>query len=66
MTTFTLYKKLDALPADLKKQAIAYINELIKKGDNQKKTRPMFGALKGKIKLAEDFDEPLDIFKDYM
>ncbi|RKD13201.1 hypothetical protein BCY91_10275 [Pelobium manganitolerans] len=66
MTTFTLYKKLDALPADLKKQAMAYIDELIKKSDNLKKARPMFGALKGKIKLAEDFDEPLDIFKDYM
>jgi hypothetical protein len=25
-----------------------------------------FGCLKGKIHLAEDFDAPLDDFKDYM
>ena len=24
------------------------------------------GTLKGKIKMAPDFDEPLDCFKDYM
>ena len=28
--------------------------------------RPRFGALKGKILLAPDFDEPLDDFRDYM
>lgn len=28
--------------------------------------RATFGALKGKIRLAPDFDEPLDDFKDYM
>lgn len=27
---------------------------------------PMFGALKGKMWIAPDFDEPLEEFKDYM
>ena len=27
---------------------------------------PRFGCLAGKIRLAPDFDEPLDDFKDYM
>jgi hypothetical protein len=35
-----------------------------------KKTRKLksreFGFAKGKIQLAKDFDEPLEIFKDYM
>ncbi|MFN8283511.1 MAG: DUF2281 domain-containing protein [Chitinophagales bacterium] len=26
----------------------------------------LFGILKGKIQLSNDFDEPLDEFKDYM
>ena len=26
---------------------------------------PRIGALKGKIEMAEDFDAPLDAFKDY-
>lgn len=25
-----------------------------------------WGALKGKISMTEDFDEPLEVFKDYM
>ncbi len=31
----------------------------------QKKER-IFGMLKGKIKMSDDFDEPLEEFKDYM
>lgn len=28
--------------------------------------KPKFGSAKGKIKIANDFDAPLDDFKDYM
>jgi hypothetical protein len=28
--------------------------------------RPQFGCLAGKIHLAQDFDEPLEDFKEYM
>jgi len=28
--------------------------------------QPMFGRLKGKIKIAPDFDAPLSDFKEYM
>ncbi len=27
---------------------------------------PKFGSAKGKYKMSDDFDEPLDDFKDYM
>ena len=30
------------------------------------KTTRIFGCAKGQFKMAEDFDEPLDDFKDYM
>ncbi|MDD2662092.1 DUF2281 domain-containing protein [Methylobacter sp. Wu8] len=33
---------------------------------NPKKPQPRFGSAKGLISMAEDFDEPLDDFKDYM
>ncbi|MDR0618701.1 MAG: DUF2281 domain-containing protein [Bacteroidales bacterium] len=28
--------------------------------------KPIFGIAKGKIKMAADFDEPLEEFKEYM
>ena len=30
------------------------------------KEQPVFGRLKGKIKMSPDFDAPLDDFKEYM
>jgi len=34
---------------------------------NQKKGNvPRFGSMKGKITIADDFDEPLEDFKEYM
>lgn len=33
--------------------------------EEPKKER-IFGMLKGKIKMSDDFDEPLEEFKDYM
>ncbi len=32
----------------------------------QKSTRPRFGSAKGRIKMAEDFDAPLEEFREYM
>ncbi|KJR41674.1 prevent-host-death family protein [Candidatus Magnetoovum chiemensis] len=31
-----------------------------------KKTTPKFGCAKGLITMSDDFDEPLDDFKEYM
>ena len=33
---------------------------------NEPKKVPVFGCAKGQFKIAEDFDAPLDDFKDYM
>lgn len=60
---------LDSLPKALREQVLDFIAFLIEKNNKQKKplkTRKReFGALKGKIKLAPDFDEPLEDFNDY-
>jgi hypothetical protein len=35
-------------------------------GQNQRVEKRLFGSLKGKITLSDDFDEPLEDFKEYM
>jgi hypothetical protein len=69
MSSLSLYAKIESLPPALKKEALAFIEYLLRK--TQKKTfqtadkKPIFGSLKGKIHLADDFDAPLDVFKAY-
>jgi hypothetical protein len=71
MTSLSLYTKLETLPSESKEEAKKFIENLVeknrkKKGDNLQKPTPKFGGLKGKIHLSDDFDEPLDDFKEYM
>jgi hypothetical protein len=70
MASLSLYTKLETLPPALKEEAknfIEYLVEKTKKNKPETKTeKPVFGSLKGKIHLADDFDAPLEDFKDYM
>lgn len=71
MTALSIYTKLEMLPPALKQEAMQFIESLVEKtsGKNSRqssKTKPVFGSLKGKIKLSEDFDAPLDDFREYM
>lgn len=66
MKELTLNTKLESLPANLKKEVSDFIDFLISKSSKNPKKKPTFGNLKGKIKMADDFDEPLGDFKDYM
>ncbi len=68
MTSLTLYTKLETLSPDLKKQATDFIEFLVKKNQtqNEDKKKPVFGSLRNKIILSDDFDAPLEDFKDYM
>ena len=54
----------------LKKELLFYLDYLLTKQNTevQKDTKkiPLFGCAKGSFKMANDFDEPLDDFKDYM
>lgn len=70
MTSLSLYTKIEALPPDLKEEAKDFIEYLVEKtkykDSNPKAKKPVFGSLKGKIHLSEDFNAPLNEFKDYM
>lgn len=73
MTSLSLYTKIETLPPALKEEAKDFVEYLLEKtkkkkkeSESNKKSEKTFGSLKGKISLSEDFDEPLDDFKDYM
>jgi len=34
--------------------------------ETEQKKVPVFGCAKGRFRMADDFDEPLEDFKDYM
>jgi hypothetical protein len=62
-----LYTQISSLPADLKQEVsdfVAFLQQKTKAKKNLKERKP--GIAKGLIKIAPDFDEPLEDFKDYM
>ncbi len=70
MDSNSLYTKLESLSPALKEEAKSFIDYLVqktkKKKAESKVEKPVFGSLKGKIHLSEDFDAPLAEFKEYM
>ena len=67
MDNVTLYNKISSLPENLKKEVLDFIEFLQTKNKKVPSKEPRtFGSLKGKIKLAEDFDDPIEDFKEYM
>jgi hypothetical protein len=67
MTDLQLYNEIMSLPADLKKEVFDFVEFLKQKGKPKTKLKSrQFGAAKGLIKMAPDFDEPLEDFKHYM
>lgn len=64
MTNTSLKMEINSLPKELRDEVALFVATLKKKA----KTKPKlsvreFGFAKGKIELAKDFDEPLDLFK---
>ena len=67
MTDLRLYTELSTLPPDLKKEVQDFIEFLKTKARRQMLNKKReFGAAKGFFKMHNDFDEPLEDFKDYM
>jgi predicted CopG family antitoxin len=67
MNSLSIYTKLESLPKDLKQEVSDFIDFLVqKKSGKKRKITPIFGSAKGKIKMAPDFDAPLDDFNEYM
>lgn len=65
-----ILKKIEKLPFLMQKEVNDFVDFLIYKSKKKKEkseigTQSNFGILKGKIKMSEDFDEPLEDFKEY-
>jgi hypothetical protein len=67
-TTDLLNQKIKNLPESLVKELLDFAEFLEQKWQKQENLpkKRVFGCSKGKYKLADDFDAPLDDFKDYM
>ncbi|MBF0235472.1 MAG: DUF2281 domain-containing protein [Desulfamplus sp.] len=66
-----LVNALDAIPTfildeDLPDMGDSFEIIIIKKKQKKTKPRRKAGTLKGKIHMSDDFDEPLEDFKEYM
>ena len=62
-----LAEKIAKIPKEKEKEVEAFLDSILSKEvEPLEKPKPMFGALKGTIIMADDFDEPLDDFKEYM
>lgn len=74
MSSADHYIQLSSLPEEVRRQVLDFIEFLMQreqqqgkgKGKEQGKPKPISGLLKGKVKIADDFDAPLDDFKEYM
>ena len=69
-TTDLLNQKVKNLPESLVSELLDFAEFLEQKWQKQQQenmsNKRVFGCSKGKYKLADDFDAPLDDFKDYM
>ncbi len=67
MNGLSIYTKFETLPSNLKQEVSDFIDFLAQKTSSKnRRVTPKFGSAKGKIKMAPDFDAPLEDFKDYM
>ena len=67
MTDLQLYTELSTLPPDLKKEVQDFVEFLKTKAKKQNSLKQRkFGAAKGFFKMHDDFDTPLEDFKEYM
>jgi hypothetical protein len=68
MSEIDLINKVTALPPNLKEEVSDFVDFLISKHlyNNLAKKPLKFGMMKGTFEMADDFDEPLEDFKEYM
>ena len=77
MTTAQLIQTYNGLPDALKKEVDHYLEYIAQKvaqetkaqepkPDYKIKERGAYGSMKGMFKMSDDFDAPLEDFKDYM
>ncbi|MDT3739269.1 MAG: DUF2281 domain-containing protein [Candidatus Kapabacteria bacterium] len=67
VSTAQIYKKIDFLKSSQKIEVINYIDFLLSKEKKESyNKKPKFGCAKGRFKMSDDFDEPLEDLMEYM
>lgn len=68
MSTTQLAEEIASLPANLQEEVQDFVAFLKMKAQKQQPPlqKRQFGAGKGLVIMADDFDEPLEDFKEYM
>jgi hypothetical protein len=67
MGTAVLERKVKQLPFNARQEVSDYIDFLLHKYRVNKPVKPYAGCMKGTfVWMSDDFNEPLDDFKDYM
>ncbi len=70
MSDIQLIQQISSLPKDLQKQVADFVEFLKTKSEaeseSKEKKNRQFGKFKGLISMSDDFDEPLEDFKEYM
>ncbi len=70
MSTIQLLEEIDSLPTNLQEEVKDFVAFLKTKAQKQPQQpalqKRQFGAGKGLVTMSDDFDEPLDDFKEYM
>ena len=62
-----LYSAVDELPQNALQELYDFAEFLLLKHKSAEKTHPTFGCMKGMLKyMSDDFNEPLEDFKEYM
>jgi len=67
MEVAVLEQKVKQLPPDIRQEIVDYVDFLIHKYHSRKHVKPYAGCMKGTVTwMSDDFNAPLDDFKDYM
>ena len=68
MDKLSLYTQINNLPSNLKQEVLDFVQflEMKLKKERKLKKHRRFGVLKGKIKMSDDFDEPLEEVSNFL
>jgi hypothetical protein len=67
MEALFLEQKVNQLPMEVRREVLDYVDFLLHKHSVDKPVKPYAGCMKGTVTwMSDDFNEPLDDFKDYM
>lgn len=68
MSAIQLYSQIIKMPAEMRKKVADYIESLLLEASSKpnKKKERVPGLAKGMIIMKDNFDDPIEDFKDYM